>query len=678
MIDTQLRDLAPKLLSKERINGDIDIKLLISYLHGSLEANHRRKELLNLAALNPVLSDDRTMYRNHSERFAFALKQSFHLIQFFRQHRIESRSEQAIVIDSLQEMLPITVHNNLFIPTIELHGTPEQQKKWLVPARQYCIFGTYAQTELGHGSNVQGIETTAQYDIHRQEFIINSPTFTSRKWWPGGLGKTANVAVVYARLLLDNGTTDVGVHAFIVPLRSLRDHLPLKGIELGDIGPKVGFQAVDNGFCTFDHVRIPRNHMLMRFAQVNTDGSFQKSRSSRLVYFTMLRGRVQCLYRCRHAIAKATTIATRFSAVRVQGSLNKSSGQSSELQVIEYQNQQKNLFPLIGLAFVALFAEKMVKSHPILTQEIGLEDNHFDINLAELHALSSGLKGWFAEQCSNGVETCRRMCGGLGFLHSSNLAHIYNEIVGSCTYEGTFDILAQQHARFLRLSFEAYDTPNDVEHQRPSAMRSINFLSQWKSRIDPAIRCKAKSPIDLIDFELLFEMFAIRATRLIVRFASAYKSTGGDSNATMTLMMRVSKAHSELMILRASISAIDKFPAHHVDTKEALFHSVVLIILNIVEENLADFRDLDYMSSQQSDFVREMILQLLPKVRKNAVLLTDAWDFMDLELKSTIGRYDGDIYRALVDRAAEEPLNKTSIHEGYPLYQKPLFQKASL
>nr|CCA26456.1 acylCoA dehydrogenase/oxidase putative [Albugo laibachii Nc14] len=675
MIDTKLRDLAPKLLQKERISGDINVKLLTSYLHGSLEANQRRKELLNLVALNPVLSDDRTMYRNHTERYAFALKQSFHLIHFFKKHHIESPNAKRIVSSSLQETLPTVVHDRMFIPTIELHGTPEQKKKWLIPAREYRIYGTYAQTELGHGSNVQGIETTAQYDAHRQEFIIHSPTFTSRKWWPGGLGKTANVAVVYARLLLDNGR-DVGVHAFIVPLRSLRDHRPLKGIELGDIGPKVGFQAVDNGFCAFHHVRIPRNHMLMRFARVNADGSYQKARNSRLIYFTMLHMRVGCLYKCRYALARATTIATRFSAVRVQGNSTKSSGNCTELQVIEYQNQQKSLFPLIGMAFVALFVERMVENHPIFAQQIGLEHENLEFHLAELHAISSGLKGWLSEYCSNGVESCRRLCGGFGFLHSSNLPQIYNELVGTCTYEGTFDILAEQHARFLRRRFEAYETNNVVEGALCAP--SVSFMSQWKCWLDPNLRCRAKSTIDLTDMELLREMFAVRATRFIARLASASRSSGGDNNANMALMMRVSRAHSELLMVTASISELGNFPAHHAKTKDVVRNSIVLLVLSLVEQNLADFREVDYMSTEQGDLVRVVILDLLSKIRNNAVLLTDAWDFMDLELKSAIGRYDGDIYRALVECAADEPLNKTLIHEGYYLFQKPIIQKASL
>ena len=35
------------------------------------------------------------------------------------------------------------------------------------------------------GSNVRGLETTATYVPSTQEFVMNTPTLTATKWWPG-------------------------------------------------------------------------------------------------------------------------------------------------------------------------------------------------------------------------------------------------------------------------------------------------------------------------------------------------------------------------------------------------------------------------------------------------------------------------------------------------------------
>jgi hypothetical protein len=78
----------------------------------------------------------------------------------------------------------------------------------------------YLQTELGHGTNVSRLETTATYLPDTQEFEVHSPSLTSTKWWIGGLGKTATHGIVQAKLILPGGK-DMGPHLFLVQLRSL-------------------------------------------------------------------------------------------------------------------------------------------------------------------------------------------------------------------------------------------------------------------------------------------------------------------------------------------------------------------------------------------------------------------------------------------------------------------------
>ena len=52
------------------------------------------------------------------------------------------------------------------------------------------MLGCYAQTEVGHGSNLQGLQTTATYRPETDEFELWTPTLESCKWWPGTLGRT--------------------------------------------------------------------------------------------------------------------------------------------------------------------------------------------------------------------------------------------------------------------------------------------------------------------------------------------------------------------------------------------------------------------------------------------------------------------------------------------------------
>lgn len=85
----------------------------------------------------------------------------------------------------------------MFVPAIKGQGTDEQQAKWLPLANKMQIIGCYAQTELGHGSNVQGLETTATFDPQTDEFVIHSPTLTSSKVSELGDVSLESVLVVY-------------------------------------------------------------------------------------------------------------------------------------------------------------------------------------------------------------------------------------------------------------------------------------------------------------------------------------------------------------------------------------------------------------------------------------------------------------------------------------------------
>jgi acyl-CoA oxidase len=101
----------------------------------------------------------------------------------------------------------------VFESGLEYNGTPEQNAEWLPLAQSGRILGTYAQTELVHGSFVRGIETTATFDKDIDEFIVHSLTISSIKFWPAGLGFSTTHDTVKARLTV--GDQDHGPHIFL-------------------------------------------------------------------------------------------------------------------------------------------------------------------------------------------------------------------------------------------------------------------------------------------------------------------------------------------------------------------------------------------------------------------------------------------------------------------------------
>lgn len=108
------------------------------------------------------------------------------------------------------------VQYGLYCKTIKNLGT-ERHNACLLDGCSLKTFGCFCMTELGHGSNVRGVEVTAEYDKTTKEFILNSPTDTSMKFWIGNLAKTCQNAVVFAQLIIEEGGKKVnkGVHVFL-------------------------------------------------------------------------------------------------------------------------------------------------------------------------------------------------------------------------------------------------------------------------------------------------------------------------------------------------------------------------------------------------------------------------------------------------------------------------------
>ncbi|CAG8611514.1 1488_t:CDS:2, partial [Acaulospora colombiana] len=202
-------------------------------------------------------------------------------------------------------------------------------------------------------------------EIEIAEILLDLPGPTSRRnIMDSHTILFSNHAVVMARLLTNS--KDHGPHPFIVQIRDLKTHEPLPGITIGDIGPKFGYNATDNGFILFDHIRIPRKNMLSKYSQVvKGTGEYLKPPNNKLSYGTMVLVRAEIILHARIVLARAATIAVRYSAVRRQF-VDKDkpnrlrNGDIVETPVLDYTMQQYRLFPVIAQAYTCHFTGKAI------------------------------------------------------------------------------------------------------------------------------------------------------------------------------------------------------------------------------------------------------------------------------------------------------------------------------
>lgn len=121
------------------------------------------------------------------------------------------------------------LHTSMFLHTLITMASDEQKEKFLPLARSFQIIGTYAQTELGHGSNLQRLETEAVFDRSTDEFVLNTPTLTATKFWPGALGRSTNYVLLMAQLYTPDRHHPCGLQMFFVQIRDIKTHEPLPG-----------------------------------------------------------------------------------------------------------------------------------------------------------------------------------------------------------------------------------------------------------------------------------------------------------------------------------------------------------------------------------------------------------------------------------------------------------------
>ncbi|KAG9217778.1 hypothetical protein CCMSSC00406_0003533 [Pleurotus cornucopiae] len=641
-------------LADARSKSTIDVPKARDYLHGGTSNWNKRVNVSGVIANDPTFDKSRREFMSRTERYERGQKITDRLFEL-QEHHAWTPEELNLALSAVDEPLSINLHMVAFEPVFRMQASPTLLGKYANLIASRGILGCYLQTELGHGSNVSKLETTATFIPDTQEFEIHSPTLTSTKWWIGALGKTSTHGVVQAKLLLPGGQ-DVGPHLFFMQLRDMSTHKPLPGITLGDIGPKVlhGYQAPDNGFARFDHVRVPKENMLSKFAQVTDEGKYVKPLHAKLSYGGMLYIRSSS---GGWAIARAATISIRYTTVRRQGEVG---SDGLERQVISYPSTYYRLLPILAHAYVYIeLGRALTRSFDEMAARLSTGDASL---LAELHAITSGLKVTITSVGILDIETARRSMGGHGYSAFSGLGSIYADYVPSATYEGDNFVLDQQVIRAALKAFRSFTPSTDVKLLPPSSTYLRLLRGQPSLSSDWSV---PETPILYLEW---------RAVKIVQELAH----NANDTDASMN--QRVSKAVTEAFIARQvgeMIKTLNSKSGLKGRSAVVVAKLYLLHLLTTVESALVDILSFGILapSEQGRDptlTLRKAVKALCEELLPEAVGLTDAFGFTDFELNSALGVSDGNAYQALWDAAQMEPLNQDEVTPAYRESIRPM------
>lgn len=540
--------------------------------------------------------------------------------------------EELVVADpSLQ--IKSGVQWGLFGSAVLQLGTAEHHDRWLPGIMSLEIPGAFAMTEIGHGSDVASIGTTATYDPETEEFVVNTPFRGATKEYLGNAALHGIAATVFAQLIT-NGVNH-GVHCFYVPLRG-EDGVDLPGIGREDDGLKGGLNGIDNGRLSFDHVRIPRTNLLNRYGDVAADGTYSSAIDSPgRRFFTMLgtlvQGRVSLDGASSWASALGLDIAITYATQRRQ--FNGADGQETVL--LDYGKHQRRLLPLLATTYAQIFAhdEFLQKFDGVFSGRTDTPEDRED-----LETLAAALKPLSTWHALDTLQECREACGGAGFMFENRFVGLRADLDIYVTFEGDNNILLQLVGKRLLTDFAAQFKGKD------SAALAAYAVGQTAGKVfhGAGLRQFGQAVADLgstarsvengLRAEQQHELLADRVQQMVADIAGRLRAAGKDKvlgerlfNENQAELIEAARAHGELLQWEAFTDAIARLRDE--SSRTVLTWLRDLFGLHLIEKHLAWYLINGRLSAQRAAAVSRYIDRLCARLRPHALDLVGAFGY---------------------------------------------------
>jgi acyl-CoA oxidase len=548
---------------------------------------------------------------------------------------------ETMAFGDLSVLVKVGVQFGLFGGAILQLGTKRHHDAYLAPLIRAELLGCFAMTETGHGSNVQALGTVARYDAEAREFEITTPDDSSRKDYIGNAAEHARLAVVFAQL--EVGGASQGVHAFVVPIRDSAGTV-LPGVEIEDDGLKIGLNGVDNGRIRFTGVRIPRENLLDRYAEVSETGVYSSPiENPDRRFFTMLgtlvQGRVCVGGAAINASKVALSIAVRYALERRQFG---NPGGPEEL-LLDYGLHQRRLLVPLARTYALHFAQEVLAGqlHAVFsaTEEV---DDHTRRALESRAAGTKALGTWHA---SRTIQECREACGGAGYLSANRFDALRADADVFTTFEGDNHILLQLVAKGLLTdyssSFGELDQLGMVRFVAGLAVETViertavhKLLERIKDVL-PGGDDAWDTEAGLADPAYQLAMLRWREEHMLAGVARRLKR-GMDSgmepaevfSRCQDHVIGCARAHVERLVLEAFVDRVAAMPDADGDqpgNKAALNLLCDLFALSTIEADRAWWMEHGRLSSQRAKAISREVDILCRRLRPIARELVDAF-----------------------------------------------------
>mgnify|MGYP003334136986 CR=1 FL=1 len=559
---------------------------------------------------------------------------------------------ESLAYGDLSVLVKVGVQFGLFGGAILQLGTKRHHDAYLADVVSGRLLGCFAMTETGHGSNVQALGTVATYDPATSEFVVTTTTHSAGKDYIGNAARHARVAVVFAQL--EVAGEGHGVHALVVPLRD-EDGATLPGVRIEDDGAKMGLNGVDNGRIWFDGVRVPREALLNRFADVTEDGSYvSEIESAGRRFFTMLgtlvQGRVSVGAAGVSASKSALTIAVRYGLQRRQFETGTEEGGAEQL-LLDYGLHQRRLFPRLARTYALHFAQEVLAGelHDVFS---GIRDDEETRRLLESRA--AGTKALATWHATDTIQECREACGGAGYLAVNRFAALKADTDVFTTFEGDNHVLLQLVGKGLLTDyasdFSDLDQLGMVRFVAGLAVDTVlertrvhRLFEQIRDAL-PGGKDDWHTDSGLRDPNYHLAMYRFREEHLIGGVARRLKR-GVDSgmvpgevfSRVQDHVIQAARAHVERLVLEAFTAKVAAMEDG--DLRLTLNLLCDLHALSGIEADRAWFIEHGRLNTQRSKAITREVAELCRRVRPVARELVDAFAVPEalLRAQSLIG-----------------------------------------